>query len=142
MRHQGIHESVMTYDDYACQPLIQRFYADMEDNEVDEVSRDGQDSKESTEPFQLFGDSSACKRLHTTTWLDFPEWIRTSESRDMVNMKSENLPSLRPSLSSSKRSQKACLRRKDILIHSRFLRCSHGSDCSVTYDDAMAEDTD
>ncbi|KAH0430348.1 hypothetical protein CcaCcLH18_07860 [Colletotrichum camelliae] len=81
MRHQGIHESVMSYDDYAIQPLIQRFYADMEDNESDELSQDGQDTEDRKVFFHQFGDPSARTRLHTTTWLDLPEWIRMSESR-------------------------------------------------------------
>ncbi|KAJ0330097.1 hypothetical protein COL922a_012621 [Colletotrichum nupharicola] len=90
MRREETHESVMNYNDYASQPHIQHFHADMdrnesaedcrkggeeeddgEDSQSDDISHGRQDVREAQVLFfEPSDDSPARPRPYTTTWLD------------------------------------------------------------------------
>lgn len=147
MRREETHESVMNYNDYASQPHIQQFHADMdrsesaedcrkggeeeedgEDSHSDDISHGRQDVREAQVLFfEPSDDYPARPRPYTTTWLDVAGWIHMTESKDTAALSKDN-QSPRPSPASSTRSQRARLRRQDILSCSRSCRRSHGSD--------------
>ncbi|KAH9230900.1 hypothetical protein K456DRAFT_1917192 [Colletotrichum gloeosporioides 23] len=110
MRREETHESVMNYNDYASQPHIQQFHADMDRNESAEDCRKGGEEEDDGEDshsddishgrqdvreaqvlfFEPSDDSPARPRPYTTTWLDVAGWIHMTESKDTAALSKDN----------------------------------------------------
>ncbi|TEA17572.1 hypothetical protein C8034_v012252 [Colletotrichum sidae] len=141
-----VHESVLTYDEYVSQPVIQQIYADM--NEQDDVSS-----------FRSSTDSSQHLIQQAVTWFDgqqYIQWLGKGHTKSggsiQVSLgeplcqggslmgsatRKKTFQDMEYSPSSSTRSQKTRGRRQRALGDLRSSRSSQGSVMTVIKDDDM-----